>query len=150
MNFNYPVDITCGIIPLRYHDGVWQTLIVQSKKGNWGFSKGHKNAGESDQQAAERELFEETGLQIKTYLHVDPLSFSYDYHEHAIHKKVILFLASVIGHEKICPTELQAAEWIAVDRVHEKINFETSRQMIVELQNIVALRKCHALQVLEK
>jgi 8-oxo-dGTP pyrophosphatase MutT (NUDIX family) len=37
-------------------------LIYSSRNGHWGFPKGHIEAGESDMDAAQREIEEETGL----------------------------------------------------------------------------------------
>ena len=49
-------------------------LLVQSYGGNWGFPKGAVESGESDEDAASRELLEETGIfispkHIKEYGH---------------------------------------------------------------------------------
>lgn len=38
-----------------------QYVLVQSRTGEWGFPKGHLEAGETEYQAALREIFEETG-----------------------------------------------------------------------------------------
>lgn len=66
---------SCGIIPLQKISGTWMVFIVQHKSGYWGFPKGHIEPGETQQQTASRELFEETGLHIEKYLPVPQFRF---------------------------------------------------------------------------
>lgn len=40
-------------------------VLVQSRSGEWGFPKGHLEAGETEPQAALREIFEETGARVE-------------------------------------------------------------------------------------
>jgi tRNA nucleotidyltransferase (CCA-adding enzyme) len=57
----------CGII--YYHEYDQTYLLVQGKKSfKWGFPKGHMELGESEEQTAIREFFEETGILIKESL----------------------------------------------------------------------------------
>src|ERR1700722_19657907 len=57
-------DRSVGVIPV-YHTQEQLALfcIVRESDGHWGFPKGHKDEGESDEQTARRELEEETGIQ---------------------------------------------------------------------------------------
>jgi diadenosine hexaphosphate hydrolase (ATP-forming) len=41
-------------------------LILQYKDGTWTFPKGHLEVGETEQQAAEREVLEEAGVRAKS------------------------------------------------------------------------------------
>ncbi|MFI5343517.1 MAG: NUDIX domain-containing protein, partial [Chlamydiales bacterium] len=61
-------DFSYGIIPVRIWNQQRQVLLVQHYAGHWAFPKGHAEVGENHQQAAERELLEETGLTVQTYL----------------------------------------------------------------------------------
>ena len=40
-------------------------VLVRSRRGEWGFPKGHLEAGETEEQAALREIFEETGARAR-------------------------------------------------------------------------------------
>ena len=42
-----------------------QVLILQYKDGTWTFPKGHLEAGETEQQAAQREVLEEAGVEAE-------------------------------------------------------------------------------------
>ena len=71
MTFKYmQKDFSYGIIPIyKEQDGKFSVLILKHpdshdgpSAGFWGFPKGHKEEGESDIQAARRELAEEAGI----------------------------------------------------------------------------------------
>jgi 8-oxo-dGTP pyrophosphatase MutT (NUDIX family) len=56
-------DSAVGVIPVyKESDGNLLFCLVQDKKGFWGFPKGHRDEGESDENTAVRELEEETGI----------------------------------------------------------------------------------------
>lgn len=57
---------TCGSIVFLREDGIKKYLIVKNAdSGHIGFPKGHTEPGETEEQTAEREVFEETGIRIK-------------------------------------------------------------------------------------
>lgn len=43
-------------------------LVMHYEAGHWDFPKGHLEAGETEEDAARREIEEETGLKVKTFL----------------------------------------------------------------------------------
>ena len=51
------VERCFGIVPLQHRAGAWRCFMLQHRYGNhWGFPKGHAETGETDLQAARREL----------------------------------------------------------------------------------------------
>lgn len=57
----------CGIIVINMND--FEILLVRGKKSKkWGFPKGHMEFGETEQETAKRELFEETGIELNVEL----------------------------------------------------------------------------------
>jgi 8-oxo-dGTP pyrophosphatase MutT (NUDIX family) len=65
------IDAAYGVIPILPHPPAQEAprlgsshlyLLIQHQKGHWAFPKGHKDSSESDLEAAQRELREETGL----------------------------------------------------------------------------------------
>lgn len=55
-------DKSFGIVPIYKKSGEYLFLLVQQNAGHWAFPKGHAERGESDIEAARRELWEETGI----------------------------------------------------------------------------------------
>lgn len=74
-------------------------LIVKSSEGYYGFPKGHMEANETEEQAALREIYEETGLKVK----IIPGFKTSDEHtipqKEGVMKKVIYFVAEYDNQE---------------------------------------------------
>lgn len=131
-------DYSYGIIPLRKVDGVWQSFIVQQTNSYWSFPKGHAEGSELPQESAERELFEETGLQVVAYYSIQPLLVMYKSHAKlSYQKEVTLFCASVTGVVQLCPIEVLQGHWISVHELSEFIVFDAMQPLLKELQEII-------------
>lgn len=134
-----PKDESFGIIPVNKENQQWKVFIIKHKKGgHWGFPKGHKSfENEEQKKIAERELFEETGLRVKSFLPIDVFSVNYfcTSHEKYVHKTVSYFTALVHGTIALCPHEASEGMWLDIDQVFEKINFPEMQPIIDKLQN---------------
>jgi len=57
----------CGIILCNIDTNAY-LLVLGKKSGKWGFPKGHMEIGENEEMTAQREFFEETGIEMsKSY-----------------------------------------------------------------------------------
>ena len=60
----------CGII--LYNENIKKYFLVYGRKSNkWGFPKGHMEIGETEEQTAIREFFEETGYHFSSNIKLD-------------------------------------------------------------------------------
>lgn len=127
------MELSYGVIPLQLRDGKWFTLIVHRIKsgGFWEFPKGHLDEGETQLQAAERELKEETGLNLSYVLHKEPLieSYRYDADGRSHLKQVYYYLAIVDGDLKLQTSEVDDAKWVLLDEALDRVTHETSRSL---------------------
>jgi bis(5'-nucleosidyl)-tetraphosphatase len=125
-------DISHGIVPFRIIEGVWQVLLVQHISGSWwGFPKGHAEEGEPSQQAAERELFEETQLTVESYLSHTPLieNYTFSLKGETIDKSVWYYPALVKGTAIFQQSELLSLKWVVVAYAEKEITYEESRRV---------------------
>ena len=106
---------SCGILPYRIHQGQREYLIVFEEFSQcWSLPKGHMEAGETEVQAALRELYEETGLTGQPDVTKRAVL---EYPLRPIgRKQVILFPALVTGTPKVRPGEIQNYRWIRAEQ----------------------------------
>ncbi len=132
-------DYSYGIIPLRREEQTWFVLLVQHYAGHWAFPKGHAHVGESPQQAAERELFEETGLKVQAYLSDQVLSehYYFTFNKQRINKVVDYFVALVEGPVVLQEDEIKASRWSTLSEAMQIMTFKEGRALIHQVLQFV-------------
>jgi len=126
-------ETSAGGVVVRCTEDGPRYLLILDGHGNWGFPKGHVDPGESAEEAARREIGEETGLADLT-LH-EPLGTIDWYFRHQgrlVHKYCHYFLytsasddASPQGVEGI-----QACTWHEFEQGTEKLRFKNAREIL--------------------
>ena len=114
---------SCGVIPFRWNHAEKEYLILQQTNNCWSFSKGHMEAGETEEQTALRELFEETGLRAK----LGPgqrIAFEYDIPPYTS-KQVVLFLGEADGAVMPQETEVVNHRWVKAGELKAYLHPDT-------------------------
>ncbi len=137
------LDESFGIIPLRRRpDGVWEVFLILHKSGHhWSFPKGHKDCEtEESFAAAQRELFEETGLRIANRLPFPALLETYEFrHRHSlVRKKVEYFAAEVSGDPILQAEEIRDGRWVALSDAHQLLTFKEAQAICTRVIQLLA------------
>ena len=111
---------SCGCIVIENN----KVLLIQQKKGNWGFPKGRVEKNETECETAIREVKEETNIDVK----IEDVNKKYIdtyFAKKNEFKEVVFFLAKRIGGEiKPQEKEIKNVEWVdlleAIDRITMK------------------------------
>ena len=103
---------SCGVVPFRRLGGNAEILLLfQRGSGMWSFPKGHMEAGETEQQTALRELFEETGFRTRL---IPGAKAATEYRlSSAARKQVVFFLGEVHGEPRLQAKEIESCRWAA-------------------------------------
>ena len=102
---------SCGVLPYRIVDGHQEFLLVfETYSKCWSLPKGHIEMGETDIQAALRELYEETGM-TATLDTTKTAAIEYPISDFA-RKQVVFFLGEVAGETKVREGEIDKFKWV--------------------------------------
>ncbi|MEG2645856.1 MAG: NUDIX domain-containing protein [Clostridia bacterium] len=102
---------SCGAILYRETaKAVEYLLLFQKRSQTWSFPKGHMEIGETEEQTALREVFEETGL--KATLSPKFREEVFYQIDNFINRKIVLFLSEVADEPIIRENEIQEYRWI--------------------------------------
>jgi len=130
-----------GIILFRREHGEVKYLLLNYEAGHWDFSKGHVQENETEQEAAIRELKEETSItKISLYPEFrEKLSYFFKRDNQLINKDVIYFLAET-PEEKVKLTEHLAYKWLPYEQALKQITFKNSQQLLKKAREHIRLQ----------
>lgn len=120
---------SCGVIPFRWHNGVKEYLILLQTNDCWSFPKGHMEPGETEEETALRELYEETGLRASIISGKRVVS-EYDMPAIARKKQVVLFLGEAEGPIALQKSEVLNHKWVKADELNEYLHPDTYESCI--------------------
>lgn len=111
-------------------------MIVPVKRGAsgervLGLPKGHIDPGETVEQAAIREVSEETGVRARLIDALGEVDYSYERRGRRVPKRVAFYLfeyvsGTVADHDE----EIEEAMWIALDRAAQVLTYATEREIV--------------------
>ncbi len=116
-------------------------LLLHYPTGHWDFPKGHVEKGEKDVDAAKREIFEETGLEIEILFGFNEI-IKYHFKEQGIliEKKVVYFLGITEKEEIKLSYEHDGYAWLSYEDALERLTYDSSKKVLMKahlfLQNL--------------
>ncbi len=128
-----------GVVPLRKQGIQWEVFLIQHARGSyWGFPKGHAEPGETSQEAAFRELKEETNLDCLQCLQDSPLKESYQFiaRGERVSKNVWYFVAEVSGDILLQSKEIQDGAWFTFSDAKDRLTHMEGKSI---LSQVIAL-----------
>ena len=138
------LETSAGGVVYRVDQGEPLFLLIRDSYRNWGFPKGHLEPREAPENAALREVQEETGLETVTLDgQIETIEWYFRFRGKLVHKVCHFFLMQTSSDR----TEPQRAEgitackWARFDDALKLVSYENAREVLTRANDMVtALR----------
>ena len=120
-------------------------LLIQHNAGHWAFPKGHAERGESDIEAARRELSEETGIASATLdesrIFEERYTKTWRGDARKLVRKTVRYYVGEVDNPrvKVQEEEIQNYKWATVDEARKLITYSESRRLLEEAAKYLKL-----------
>lgn len=125
----HPFHISCGGIVYKNSKGGVKILLLHRFKSDewpydsWHLPKGTKHSNEADPQTVEREVFEETGYQVKVLNKVGSLKSNYDLDKNTKADKIThYYLCEPIKKAEDQVEEHSEIKWVELNEAIELVS----------------------------
>jgi 8-oxo-dGTP pyrophosphatase MutT (NUDIX family) len=106
-------------------------LIATRNKTRWGLPKGAVTQGETSEDAALREVLEETGIRAKIVKPLDTIEYFFRAGDTLIQKRVDFYLMEyVAGELEPQLSEVDDVEWVELTAALRRASFESERKLL--------------------
>jgi len=126
-------ETSAGGVVVRREDGRLLFLLIQDSYHNWGLPKGHLERNEPPEQAALREVAEETGVSpLSLAGEVGTIDWYFRFRGRLIHKTCHFYLMEA-GDAATTPQReegITACRWVALDEALQLITYANARGVL--------------------
>lgn len=128
---------SCGAVVFNTIEGEIKFLVIKNRRSaHWSFPKGHVEQGESLEDTACREVFEETGIHINII--PDFITESEYTIQGRVEKTVNIFLASTQESKiRIQEEEIDDYCWLNFEDTLNKLKFENDKKILKKAQSFL-------------
>ena len=123
---------SCGGAVVTIREGAGHVAMIATRGGTrWGLPKGAVNPGETSEQAALREVLEETGLRATILRLLGTIEYFFRAGEWLIHKKVDFYLMRYESGEMMPQlSEVDDAVWMELHEAVRRSSFDSERKLL--------------------
>lgn len=127
------LEFSAGGIVARSGEEGSEVLLIKDSYGRWTWPKGKIEKGETPEQAAIREIGEETGLKdIELVCKIGDVKYFYRLKAELIFKKVYVYLFKQTGREtlRILHKEIQDGVWLTPLEALRRIEYRGAEKFL--------------------
>jgi 8-oxo-dGTP diphosphatase len=123
-----------GVVWRRGEAGVEVALVHRPRYDDWSLPKGKLDEGESFEDAARREVEEETGMRCELGAFLDEVS----YRDHKDREKLVRYWAMEAGAGDFAPhDEVDELRWVPIEDAPPMLTYDFDRQLVERLRAAV-------------
>jgi ADP-ribose pyrophosphatase YjhB (NUDIX family) len=126
-------ETSAGGLVVDHDRGIAAVIGRLDRRGRllWSLPKGHIEIGETAEQAAVREVEEETGIIGRVVAPLGIIDFWFVAEDRRVHKTVHHFLMRAMGGE-LSDSDIEVAEvaWVRLDELESRLAYADERRLI--------------------
>lgn len=137
------LETSAGGLVVRTVDGAPAAALIgrfdRAGRMRWSMPKGHVEPGETTEQAAVREVAEETGISGRITARLGSLAYSFTADGRRIHKRVHHFLM-VAEHGELSDADIEVAAvaWVPVEQLPGRLAYAAERRIARRAAELLA------------
>lgn len=133
-----PIEKSAGAVIFKNEDKIYY-LLLHYQAGHWDFPKGHIEKGETPQEAAFREAFEETGIKEMELFSGFKKTIKYFFKrdKKSILKIVVFFLVGTGQKEVKISWEHIGFKWLEYDKALEQITYKNAKEILKKANKFI-------------
>jgi 8-oxo-dGTP pyrophosphatase MutT (NUDIX family) len=133
-------ETSAGGVVFRLHDGRALFLLIRDSYQNWGFPKGHVETGERSEEAALREVREETGLgDLALRGQIETIDWYFRFRGQLIHKVCHFYLMETTQADTR-PQQAEgitACQWVPYEEARTAISYTNARKVLCRAHEMI-------------
>lgn len=133
-------ETSAGGVVYRLAEGMPLFLLIRDSYQNWGFPKGHLEVGERAEDAALREVHEETALEgLELRGQIDTIDWYFRFRGQLIHKVCHFYLMETTEADT-SPQQAEgitACQWVPYEQAAESISYSNARKVLARANEMI-------------
>ncbi|MBI2041964.1 MAG: NUDIX domain-containing protein [Candidatus Nealsonbacteria bacterium] len=127
-----PTEKSAGAVVFRKEKDTIKYLLLHYELGHWDLPKGHIEKGEKPEEAAVREVREETGIKDIEFIpgFKETIKYFYKRDDKSFLKTVVFFLARTKTKKVKISYEHQGFKWLSYDKALEQLTFDNAKRIL--------------------
>ncbi|MEO9364348.1 MAG: NUDIX domain-containing protein [Nitrososphaera sp.] len=125
------------------NNGKPEYLLLHYTAGHWDFPKGNIESGETEREAAVREIREETGISnvefVEGFRHI--ISYRYRRARKLVDKQVVLFLAQTKTRDVTISHEHIGFAWKSHEDAMKQLTYKSARNLLEAAEQFMTTKK---------
>lgn len=139
-------ETSAGGVVISVQDG-WAHVAVIARRNRggrleWCLPKGHLEGKETAEEAAIREVFEETGILGRVLRHLASIDYWFSGTDRRVHKIVHHFMIEALEGKLTTENdpdhEAEKVEWVRIDRVGSRLAYPNERRIVAHARSILS------------
>jgi 8-oxo-dGTP diphosphatase len=118
-----------------------EVLLIKNPSNIWTFPKGHIEPGETKEQAALREVKEETNIDAEIVDYLGEISYFFTWGGVKIYKTVYFFLMRYIAGIPVPSWEVKDARFFPLEKAKKLLKYKGDKEIFAKALNKISLIK---------